>query len=59
MGASLVAQRYRIHLPMQETQVQSMIQEDLTCQGATKPLRHCVETVLWNLGAGTAEARMP
>ena len=33
-------------LPKQETQVQSLIREDLTCQGATKPIRHCIETVL-------------
>ena len=25
---------------MQETQVQSLIQEDSTCQGATKAVRH-------------------
>ena len=38
--ASLVAQWQRIHLPMQETRVQSLIQEDPTCQGAAKPMCH-------------------
>ena len=37
---SEVAQRKRVRLPMQETQVQSLIQEDPTCLGATKPVRH-------------------
>ena len=39
-GASLVAQWMKIHLPMQETQVQSLVQEDPTCLGATKPMYH-------------------
>ena len=38
--ASLVAQWIRICLPMQGTQVQSLVQEDPTCHGATKPVRH-------------------
>ena len=29
-----------IHLPMQGTQVQSLVWEDSTCQGATKPMHH-------------------
>ena len=37
---SLVVQRIRIHLPMQGTQVQSLIQEDPTCRRATKPMCH-------------------
>ena len=37
---SLVVQRIRIHLPMQGTQVQSLIQEDLTGSGATEPVCH-------------------
>ena len=40
LGASLVAQWLRIHLPMQGTRVQVLVQEDLTCHGATKPVRH-------------------
>ena len=37
---SLVAQWLRIHLPMQGTGVQAPVQEDPTCHGATKPMRH-------------------
>ncbi|XP_059757374.1 brain and acute leukemia cytoplasmic protein isoform X2 [Balaenoptera ricei] len=39
-GTSLVAQWLRIRLPMQWTRVQSLVQEDPTCRGATKPVRH-------------------
>ena len=38
--ASLVVQWLRIHLPMQETWVQALLQEDPTCCRATKPVRH-------------------
>ena len=38
--ASLVVQWLRIHLPMQGTQVLSLVQEDLTCHGATKLEAH-------------------
>ena len=38
--ASLVAQWLRIHLPMQETGVRALVQEDPTCRGATKPVHH-------------------
>ena len=38
--ASLVAQWQRIQLPMQETSVQSLIQEEPTCHEATKPVYH-------------------
>ena len=37
---SLVVQWLRIHLPMQGTRVRSLVWEDLTCHGATKPMRH-------------------
>ena len=37
---SLVVQWLRIHLPMHGTQVQSLVQEDPTCCGATKPVLH-------------------
>ena len=37
---SLVAQWFRIRLPMQGTQVQSLVREDPTCRGATRPVRH-------------------
>ena len=36
----LVAQWLRICLPMQGTRVQSLVQEDPTCHGATEPVRH-------------------
>ena len=37
---SLVAQWSRVRLPMQETWVQSLIQEDPTCHGATELVCH-------------------
>ena len=40
VGASLVAQRLRICLPMQGTQVQALVWEDPTCHGATGPVSH-------------------
>ena len=40
LWASLVAQWLRIHLPMQGTRVRALVQEDPTCRGATKPVRH-------------------
>ena len=39
-GTSLVAHWLRICLPMQGTQVQSLVQKDPTCRGATKPMCH-------------------
>ena len=39
-GASLVAQRLRIRLPMQGTRVRALVWEDPTCRGATKPVCH-------------------
>ena len=41
----MVAQ-WRIHLPMQETQVQSPVQEDSTCCRAAKPMHHTRAYVL-------------
>ena len=38
--SSLVAQWLRIHLPMQETWVQSLIWEDPKCRRAPKPMSH-------------------
>ena len=40
LGTSLVAQWLRIRLPMQGTQVRALVQDDPTCHGATKPMRH-------------------
>ena len=42
-GTSLVFQWLRIHLPMQGTQVQSLVQKDPTCLGATKPVHTTTE----------------
>ena len=39
-GTSLVAQSLRICLPMQGTRVRSLVQEDPTCCGQTKPVCH-------------------
>ena len=38
--ASLVMQWLRIPLPMQGTQVRSLVREYPTCRGATKPMGH-------------------
>ena len=44
---SLVVEWIKICLPMQGTQVWSLVWEDLTCHGATKPESHnCTETHL-------------
>ncbi|KAJ8798856.1 hypothetical protein J1605_000013 [Eschrichtius robustus] len=40
LGTSLVAQWLRIRLAMQGTRVRALVQEDPTCRGATKPVRH-------------------
>ena len=40
IGTSLVVQCLRIHLPMWETWVQSLVQENSTCHRATKPMCH-------------------
>ena len=50
-GASLVAQWWRIHLPLQKTCVQILIQEDPTCLGATTPMHHIYWT--WALAPGS------
>ena len=46
---SLMVQWLRFHLPAQGTQVQSLVQEDPTCCGATRPLStslHALEATL-------------
>ena len=40
---SLMIQWLRIYLPMPGTQIQSLVQEDPTCCGATKPVLHNTE----------------
>ena len=37
---SLVVQWLRIRLPVQETLVRALVQEDLTCRGAARPVHH-------------------
>ena len=39
-GTSLVVQWLRMHLPMQGTRVQALVQEDPTCCGVTKSASH-------------------
>ena len=63
---SLVAQWLRIRLPMQGTQVRSLIREDPTCHGATKPMLHnywarepqLLSLRLWSLCSATREAEI-
>ncbi|KAJ8788854.1 hypothetical protein J1605_005150 [Eschrichtius robustus] len=38
--ASLVVQWLGTRLPVQRTRVRTLVQEDATCRGATKPMRH-------------------
>ena len=40
LGTFLVVQWLRILLPMQGTRVRSLVQEDTTWRGATKPRHH-------------------
>ena len=59
---SLVVQWLRIHLPVQGTQVLSLVWEDPTCRGAARPMRHnywACKPQLLSLCAATAEAHMP
>ena len=39
-GTSLVVQWLRTRLPMQGTRVRSLVREDPTCRGTTKPVCH-------------------
>ena len=56
-----------VRLPMQGTQVRALVQEDPTCRGATKPVRHnywacALEPTsdnYWSPRAATTEARTP
>ena len=51
--APLVSQWSRVYLPMQETQVPSLVREDPTCRGATKPMHnYCA----WRVATATREA---
>ena len=55
----MVAQWSIIYLPIQKTQVQSLIWEDATCLGATKPLNHNYLPKLKSPGAAATEAGVP
>ena len=44
---------------MQGTRVQSLVREDPTCRGATKPCATTTEPVLYSLWATTTEAHAP
>ena len=66
IGTSLVAQWLRIHLPMQGTRVRSLVREDPTCSGATKPVPQLLslrsrahKPQLLSPHATTTEARAP
>ena len=54
--ASLVAKWCRIHLPFQETWIRSLVLEDPTCLGETKPSRHTNKPVPKSPGTKTTEA---
>ena len=59
VGASLLAQGQRIHLPVQETQVHSLIQEDSTCLRTTKPVHHNHWACALKPGSGNYSAHVP
>ena len=54
---ALVVQQLRIYLPMQGTQVQSLIWEESTHCGATKPIHHNYWAWALEPGAATTEPR--
>ena len=58
-GTSLVAQWLRIHLPMQGTWVWSLVGEEPTCHGATKPVRHNYWAWALETTSHNYRARMP
>ena len=58
-GGSLVVQWLRIHLPMQEIWISSLIQEDSTCLRAAEPGATPTEPVLWSPCSAAREARTP
>ena len=56
---SLVVQWLRIRLPIQGTQVRSLVQEDPTCRGATNLCVTTTKPVLQSPRATTTEAHVP
>ena len=59
IGVSLVAQWQRICLPIQKRWVQSLIQEDPTCCGATIPVCHDYWTCALEPGSHNSWALVP
>ena len=49
----------RLHLPMQGTQIWSLVSEDPTCCGATKPVHHNYWACALEPGAATTEPSDP
>ena len=45
IGTSLEAQRFRVHLPMQETWVRSLVQEDPHAKGQLSPSATTTESM--------------
>ena len=58
-GASLVVQWWRLHLPVQETWVQSLILEGPTCLRAMRPMRHNYWAWALELGNHNCWAHVP
>ena len=63
---SLVVQWIRIHPPMQETQVRSLVWGDVTCHRTTKSVRHSYQAHIleplshsYGAQAASTEARAP
>ena len=57
LGISLVVQGLRICLPMQGTRIWSLVQEDPTCRGTRKPVRHSYWSLrAWSPCSATREA---
>ena len=57
--ASPVAQEWTICLPMQETWVRALVQEDPTCREATKPVHHNYWACALEPASHNYWARMP
>ena len=54
-----MAQWLRIRLPVQGTRVRALVQEDPTCHGASKPVRHNTEPALQSPRATATEGHVP
>ena len=58
-GALLVAQWWRIHLPMQGTWVRFLVWKDPTCHGAIKPVCHTNRRRRWHPHSSTLAWKIP